>query len=126
MLLTDSYLEILFLMCSLFPPLWKDGDGHLAISSETKTCEENRPVQTKRIVFVLANVVASLMWLRFLVRLIEQWNLMKPDIRDAAGIFMVFFCLLWLTIIHDKKGYLSLVMAFGIFATVYRIVWILL
>ena len=83
-------------------------------------------MQTKRIVFVLANVVASLMWLRFFVRLIEQWNLMKPDIRDAAGIFMVFFCLLWLTIIRDKKGYLSLVMAFGILATVYRIVWILM
>jgi hypothetical protein len=83
-------------------------------------------VQTKRIVFVLANVVASLMWLCFLVRLIGQWNLMKPDIRDAAGIFMVFFCLLWLTIIRDKKGYLSLVMAFGILATVYRIVWILM
>jgi predicted tellurium resistance membrane protein TerC len=83
-------------------------------------------VETKRIVFVLANVVASLMWLRFLVRLIQQWNLMKPDIRDAAGIFMVFFCLLWLTIIRDKKGYLSLAMAFGILATVYRIVWILM
>ena len=83
-------------------------------------------MQTKRIVFVLANVVASLMWLSFLVRLIERWNLMKPDIRDAAGIFMVFFCLLWLTIIHDKKAYLSLLMAFGILATVYRIVWILL
>jgi hypothetical protein len=83
-------------------------------------------VQTK-IVFVFANVVASLMWLLFLVRLIEQWNLMKPDIRDAASIFMVFFCLLWLTMIRDKKGDLSsLVMAFGILATVYRIVWVLM
>lgn len=51
---------------------------------------------------------------------------MKPDIRDAAGIFMVFFCLLWLTIIRDKKGNLSLGMACGILATVYRIVWILM
>ena len=83
-------------------------------------------MQTKRIVFALANVVIALLWLRFLVRLIEQWNLMKPDIRDAAGIFLVFFCLLWLTIIQDRKGYLSLVMAFGILATVYRIVWILM
>jgi len=83
-------------------------------------------VQAKRIVFVLANVVASLLWLRFLIRLIEQWNLMKPDIRYATGIFMAFFCLLWLTLIHDKKGYQSLAMAFGILATVYRIVWILM
>jgi len=82
-------------------------------------------VQTKRIVFVLANVVVSLIWLRFLVRLIEQWSLMKPDIRDSVGSFMVLFCLLWLTIIRDKKGYLSLAMACGILAAVYRIVWIL-
>jgi len=51
---------------------------------------------------------------------------MKPDIRYATGIFMAFFCLLWLTLIHDKKGYQSLAMAFGILATVYRIVWILM
>ena len=82
-------------------------------------------MQTKRIVFVLANVVVSLIWLRFLVRLIEQWSLMKPDIRDSVGSFMVLFCLLWLTIIRDKKGYLSLAMACGILAAVYRIVWIL-
>jgi hypothetical protein len=83
-------------------------------------------VQSKRIVFVSANVISSLLWLSFLVRLIERWNAMKPGIRDAAGIFMVWFCLLWLTIIRDKKGYLSLVMACGILATVYRIVWILM
>jgi hypothetical protein len=84
-------------------------------------------VRTKRTGFVFANVVASLMLLRFLVRLIEQWNLMKPDVRDAASIFMVFFCLLWLTIIRDKKENLSpLVPAFGILATVYRIVWVLM
>lgn len=83
-------------------------------------------MQTKGIVFVIANVVASLLWLRFLVRLIQQWSLMKPDIRYATGIFIVFFCLLWLTLIRDKKGYLSLAMAFGILATVYRIVWVLL
>jgi hypothetical protein len=83
-------------------------------------------VQRKRILFVFANVVASLMWLRFLVRLIEQWNLMKPDIRDAASIFMAFFCLLWLNIVRDKGENLSLLAAFGILATVYRIVWILM
>ena len=82
-------------------------------------------MQSKTIVFVLANVVASRMWLRFLVRLIGQWNLMKSDIRDSVCSFLVFFCLLWLTMIRDKKGYLSLVMAFGILAAVYRIVWIL-
>jgi len=83
-------------------------------------------VQTVRIVFVLANVVISLLWLSFLVRLIEHWNLMKPDIRETLGSFMVLFCLLWLTIIRDKKGYLSLVMACGILAAVYRIAWILM
>ena len=82
-------------------------------------------MQPKTIVFVLINVAASLMWLRFLVRLIGQWNLMKPDIRDTLGAFMVLFCFLWLTIVRDKKEYLSLVMAFLILAAVYRIVWIL-
>jgi hypothetical protein len=99
--------------------------GNLRLGSETTTCEENSPVQTKRIVFALANVVASLLWLRFLVRLIGQWNLMKPDIRESLGAFMVCFCFLWLSIIRDKKGYQSLVMAFLILAAVYRIVWVL-
>jgi hypothetical protein len=31
MFLTNTYLEILFLTCSQFPPLWRDGDGQLAI-----------------------------------------------------------------------------------------------
>ena len=51
---------------------------------------------------------------------------MKPDIRNTLGAFMVLFCLLWLTIIREKKGYLSLAMACGILAAVYRIVWILI
>ena len=83
-------------------------------------------MQPKTIAFVLVNVVASLMWLRFLVRLIGQWNLMKSDVRETVGSFLVFFCLLWLTIIRDKKEYTSLVMACGILAAVYRIVWILM
>lgn len=87
--------------------------------------EDNRPMQTTRTIFVFVNVVASLLWLRFLVRLIEQWNLMKSDIRESLVALLVLFCLLWLTLIRDKKGYLSLVMAFGILATVYRIVWVL-
>jgi hypothetical protein len=88
--------------------------------------EESRSVQTTRTVFVLTNLAVSLLWIRFLIRLIEQWSLMKPDIRYAAGIFMVFFCLLWVTLIRDKKGYLSIAMACGILATVYRIVWVLM
>ena len=124
--LTNTYLEILFLTCSLLPPLWRDGDGQLAIRCGTTICEEDRPVQTKKIVFAVANVVITLLWLRFLVRLIEKWNLMKPDVRDAAGIFMVFFLLLWMTMIREKKEYLSLGMAFGILAAVYRVVRILL
>ena len=83
-------------------------------------------MQPKTIAFVLVNVVASLMWLRFLVRLIGQWNLMKSDVRETVGSFLVFFCLLWLTIIRDKKEYISLAMACGILAAVYRIVWILM
>ena len=88
--------------------------------------EESRSVQKTRTVLVLINAALSLLLIRFLVRLIEQWSLMKPDIRYATGIFMVLFCLLWLTLIRDKNGYLSLAMAFGILATVYRIVWVLM
>ena len=83
-------------------------------------------MQTTKAVFVFVNVALSLLWIRFLVGLIEQWNLMKPDIRETLVAFMVLFSLLWLTIIRDKKGYLSLVMAFGILAAVYRVVRILL
>ncbi len=82
-------------------------------------------MQTQKSVFVLANVVGSLLWLGFVVRMIEQWNLMKPDIRDTVVAFLVLFCLLWLTIVREKKEYLSLAMACGILAAVYRIVWTL-
>jgi hypothetical protein len=88
--------------------------------------EQSRSVQTTRTVFVFANVAISLLWIRFLVRLIEQWNLMKPDIRETLVGFIAFFSLLWLTIIRDKQGYLSLVMAFGILAAIYRVVRFLL
>jgi predicted tellurium resistance membrane protein TerC len=84
--------------------------------------KENHPVQTNKIVFVLANVVLSLLWLRFLVRLIEQWNLMKPDIREGVGVFLAFFCLLWLTMIRDKNGYISLAMACGVLEAVINFV----
>ena len=83
-------------------------------------------MQSTTAVFVIANVLTSLMWLRFLVRLIGQWDLMKSDIRTTVCSFLVLFCLLWLTLIRNKKGYLSLVLAFGILAAVYRIVWILI
>ena len=83
-------------------------------------------MQTTRTVFVLVNVALSLLWIRFLVLLIEQWKLMKPDICESLVAFMVLFSLLWLTIIRDRKGYLSLVMAFGILAAIYRVVRILL
>lgn len=82
-------------------------------------------MQTTRTIFVFVNVAVSLLWLRFLVRLIEQWNLMKPDIRESLSAFIVLFLFLWLTLVREKKGYLSLAIAFGILATVYRIVWVL-
>lgn len=88
--------------------------------------EGHGSVQTTRTIFVLVNVAVALLWIRFGVRLIQQWRLMKPDIRFATGILLVFFCLLWSTLIREKKGYLSLAMAFGILATVYRIVWVLM
>jgi hypothetical protein len=100
--------------------------GSLRLGRKPFTCEENRPVQTQRNVFFLANVVVFLIWLRFVVRLIEQWKLMKPDIRETLGAFVVLFCLLWLTMIREKKGYLSLAMACGILAAVYRIAWVLM
>jgi len=51
---------------------------------------------------------------------------MKPDIRETLAAFMVLFCLLWLAIIRERKGNLPLLLAFGILAAVYRIVWVLM
>lgn len=82
-------------------------------------------MQPQKSVFVLLNVVASCLWLDFVVRLIKQWNLMKPDIRETVVAFLILFCLLWLTVVREKKEYLSLAMAYGILAAVYRIVWTL-
>lgn len=109
----------------MFPQLGRQSDGQIASRSKTNTWKENHSVKSANIPFVLVNLALSFIWLRFLVRLIEHWNLMKPDIRETVGAFMVFFCLLWLTIIREKKGYLSLAMACGILAAVYRIVWVL-
>lgn len=80
-------------------------------------------MESKRVVLVLSDVFVSLCWLSFLVRLIEQWNLLRPDMRECLGAFLVLFCILWLATIRHTKEFHSRMVAFGILAVVFRIAW---
>jgi len=75
---------------------------------------------------VFFGIALSLIWMRFLIKLIERWNFMKPDIRETIGIFMVLYFFLCLNIARDKRAYLSLSLAGVVLMFVYRIVWMLL
>jgi|HubBroStandDraft_2_1064218.scaffolds.fasta_scaffold10813_2 hypothetical protein len=84
---------------------------------------EDHPVDSKRAVFVFTDVFVALFWLSFLARLFEKWNLTRPDMRECLGVFLVLFCILWLTTIRDTKEFHSRMVACGILAVVFRIAW---
>jgi hypothetical protein len=76
----------------------------------------------ERALFIFCNLALGFIWLRFLVRLITRWNVMPTNIRDAVALFMMFFSFLWLTLIQEKRSYISVLTAGGVFMTVYEIV----
>jgi hypothetical protein len=76
----------------------------------------------EKALFVVCNLALGVVWLRLLFRLITRWDVMSPNIRDVVGLFMMFFSFLWLTLIREKRGYISVLMAGGVFVTVYEIV----
>jgi hypothetical protein len=47
---------------------------------------------------------------------------MATNIRDELGVLLMFFSFLWLTLIREKRGVFSLLMASAAFVTVYEIV----
>jgi hypothetical protein len=76
----------------------------------------------EKALFVVCNLALGVVWLRFLIRLIMRWDVMTGNIRDVVGLFMMFFSFLWLMLIREKRGFISLLMAGGVFVTVYEIV----
>lgn len=72
-------------------------------------------------------VVLSLIWMRFLIKLIERWFLLKPDVRETLGVFLVLYCAWCLHMARDssKRAQISLSLASVVLAFVYRIVWML-
>jgi|HubBroStandDraft_4_1064222.scaffolds.fasta_scaffold264285_1 hypothetical protein len=54
--------------------------------------------------FVVCNLSLTFAWLRFLVRLITRWHVMPTNIRDAVALFMMFFSLLWLALVREKRA----------------------
>jgi hypothetical protein len=76
----------------------------------------------EKALFVLCNLALGVVWLCFLIRLITGWNVMTANPRDVVGLFMMFFSFLWLTLILDKRSFISILMAGGVFMTVSEIV----
>jgi len=76
----------------------------------------------EKALFVVCNLALAFVWLRFLIRLITRWDVMTIHIRDAVGLFMMFFSFLWLMLIREKRGSISLLAAGGVLMTVYEIV----
>ncbi|MGD0520096.1 MAG: hypothetical protein ABSA48_02460 [Terracidiphilus sp.] len=81
------------------------------------TCDKS-----EKALFVVCNLALAVVWLHFLIRLITRWNFMTTNIRIDVGLFMMFFSFLWLMLIRGKKGFISLLMAGGVFITVSEIV----
>lgn len=78
--------------------------------------------KSEKVAFVVANLALLAVWLHFLVRLIGRWNGMAANLRNDVGAFMVFFCLLWITLIRGKKNVFSVAMALMVFVIVCEIV----
>ena len=78
--------------------------------------------KSEKALFVVCNLALVIVWLRLLIRLIVRWSVMTPHIRGDVSLFMMFFGFWWLTLIREKRGFISLLMAGGVFVTVYEIV----
>jgi len=79
--------------------------------------------KSEKAVFLLVNVALATAWVHFFVLLFTRWNVIDPAIRVRAGLFMVFFSFWWLTSILKNRRAIPLLMATGVFMTVYDIVW---
>ena len=76
----------------------------------------------EKVVFIFCNLALAVVWLHFLVRLITRWTGIPTNIRYDVGLFMMFFSLLWLMLIREKRNGLSILMAGAVFVTVCQIV----
>ena len=65
----------------------------------------------EKILFVIVNLALVAGCLRFLVCLVAGWSVMATNTRDNLGLFMVFFCFLWITLIQRGKNVFSLLAA---------------
>jgi hypothetical protein len=81
--------------------------------------------RSEKVLFVACNLALAAVWLLFLIRLISRWNILAANIRDATGLFMMFFSFLWLTLIRGKRGFIPILMAGAVLVTVYEIVSVL-
>jgi hypothetical protein len=77
--------------------------------------------KSEKVAFVFFNLALAALWLRFLIHLISHWNVLATNIRDSAGLFMMFFSFLWVTLIHGKRA-APILMAGAVLVTVYGIV----
>ncbi|MEO7027774.1 MAG: hypothetical protein ABI147_00025 [Acidobacteriaceae bacterium] len=78
--------------------------------------------KSEKALFVICNLALVVVWLNFLIRLITRWNAMAINFRYEVALFMMFFSFWWLTLVREKRGFISLLMAGGVLVTVYEIV----
>jgi hypothetical protein len=73
---------------------------------------------------IFLEVVLSLIWIRFLSYLIHRWIVLKPDVRETIGIFLVLYCLLCLNLArgNSKQTQISLSLAIVVLGFAYKIV----
>ena len=81
--------------------------------------------KSEKAVYVGANVVLAIVWARFLFQLTTRWHAMDTNLRGPVGLFMMFFSLLWLSMLIGGKRRFApapLLMAGGVLLTVIEIV----
>ena len=77
--------------------------------------------KSEKVVFVLLNLALAAVWVLFLIHLISRWNVLPANIRDGAGLFVMFFSFLWLALIRGKRA-IPILMAGAVLMTVFEIV----
>ena len=65
----------------------------------------------EKALLIVCNLALGVVWLHLLIHLITRWNVMTTNPRDVIGLFMMFFSFLWLTLIREKRSFISVLMA---------------
>ena len=78
--------------------------------------------KSDKTLFLICNLVLLVVWLKLVLHLVTRWSVTPSGFRSEVALFVMFFSFWWSTLIFEKRGVVSLLMAGGVFMTVAEIV----